>query len=619
MKKFKKGLVCFILAVTLVFSLTSGISISADDEMAMSKISDALKEKLESSETVQIFVWLKDSIKKEDVQAQVFEELKIGEKEQKLILGEIEDGTVDDDLLNSYIERKNDVYSELYMKNNSELVDKYFKDEKILFMSVLTPMAVLEVESSKVEEIAQYEEVTFLDMYVWEPEEPHSHGEASLSATETQLSTEVDLLSTQATRTGLNLIQSDAVNDTYGYTGTGVKIGMVEGGVPNYSVSNIVVRNGTVDTSSLTSHATYVANIINNVAPDAQIYAASTVANYTSSSIPAGTSGYIAAIEWLITTHNVNIINSSYIHSGIRGIYDSYCLWAEHIAINHSVHFVQATGIYRVYPPGMAYNVITVGDLEFDPSVDYGLLNINDFSGYSNLASEDGVNVAFKPDITAPGTGTVYDGIENSGPCAATAHVSGAVALMCEQKNTLKVQQRAVKAILAATPNSQLPHYYTPEEWNPSITNNYSHYGAGVLNCKNAYTTIRYSRYYNGSFTPAQVSAGTTQSYNISVTSGMTHIRVALAWLHTATGYSHYMPDVYYEGDESDEMQPNMIDLELEVYYGNQLVDYSVCSKGNIEIIDFDPRDYGTGTYTIKVYPYSSSSQTTTYYTVAWW
>lgn len=65
MKKFKKGLVCCILALTLVFSLTGGISISADEEIAMAKISEALKEKMASSETVQIFVWLKDSIKKE--------------------------------------------------------------------------------------------------------------------------------------------------------------------------------------------------------------------------------------------------------------------------------------------------------------------------------------------------------------------------------------------------------------------------------------------------------------------------------------------------------------------------------------------------------------------------
>ncbi len=576
MKKFKKGLVCCILSLALVFTLTGGIAISADDETVASKISDSLREEMANSETVQIFVWLKDSIKNEDVQAQVFEELKIGEKEQKMILGEIEEGTVDDDLLDSYIERKNDVYSSLYEANNSKLVNEYFKDEKVLFMSTLTPMAVIEVESSKVEKIAQYKDVTFLDLYVYSPKD-----NADVS---------------------VPLIKSNTVNNTYGYTGAGVKIGQVELGVPNSSVSNVVVRNG----SYVTPHATLVAGIISSVAPDAQIYSVSTA----TSNITNGGPSYIAAIEWLITTHNVNIINSSYTPDEDSFSYDSYCLWIEHIAINHSVHIVQAAGnagAGGVATPGMAFNVITVGNLNDNNSLDYDDHSLWHTSSYSTLE-----NFAYKPDLVAPGTEITYNGITDTGTSFAAPHVTGAVALMCEQKNTLKTQQRAVKAILAATVDSNSPHYYTPEYWAPSIANNYSHYGAGVLNCKNAYTTIRYSRYYNGSFTPAQVSAGTTQSYSMNVTSGMTHIRVALASLCTVTNYSH-------NGLTGNTQQP-ILDLDIYIYYNGVLIASSEIGNGNIEIIDFDPRDYGTGTYTIKVVPYSPSAvSTNTFYTVAWW
>ena len=583
MKKFKKGLVCFILSIALVFTLTGGIAISADDETVASKISDSLREEMANSETVQIFVWLEDSIKKEDVQAQVFEELKIDEKEQMMILGEIEEGTVDDDLLDSYIERKNDVYSSLYEANNSKLVNEYFKDEKVLFISTLTPMAVIEVESSKVEKIAQYKDVKFLDLYEYNPK---------------------NLLSTS-----LSLIQSNTVNNTYGYTGAGVKIGQVELGVPDYSVSNVAVRNGTIDNSEATMHATLVAGIINSVAPDAQIYSVST----TTSNITNGGPSYIAEVEWLITTHNVNIINSSYTPNG-DVFYDSYCLWVEHIAINHNVHIVQAAGnsdAGGVTTPGMAFNVITVGNLNDNNSLDYDDHSLWYTSSYSILALS--TKVAHKPDLVAPGTEITYNGITGTGTSFAAPHVTGAIALMCEQKNTLKVQQRAVKAILAATTDYDSPHHYSPYGWNAYLTNNYSRYGAGVLNCKNAYTTTLYSRYFNGSFTQAQVSSGTVKTHTINVTSGMTRIRVALSYLQTVSGYQH-------NALQTGTALQSLADLNIYVYYGNTLVDYSYCDRGNVEIIDFNPRNYGTGTYTIKVIPEpTSATPNTTYYTVAWW
>ena len=582
MKKFKKGLVCCILSIALVFTLTGGIAISADDETVASKISDSLRKEMSNSETVQIFVWLEDSIKKEDVQAQVFEELKIGEKEQKIILGEIEEGTVDDDLLDSYIERKNDVYSSLYEANNSKLVNEYFKDEKILFMSTLTPMAVIEVESSKVEKIAQYKDVTFLDLYVYSPGD-----DADVS---------------------VPLIKSNTVNNTYGYTGAGVKIGQVEGGVPNSSVSNVVVRNG----SNVTPHATLVAGIISSVAPDAQIYSVS----LSSSNITESGPSYIAAIEWLITTHNVNIINSSCTAVTDPRVYtyDSYCLWVEHIAINHNVHIVKSAGNSAstgVTTPGMAFNVITVGNLNDNNSLDYDDHALNPSSSYSTLAYS--TKVAHKPDLVAPGTEITYNGITNSGTSFAAPHVTGAIALMCEQKNTLKVQQRAVKAILAATTDADSPHYYRPKGWMPNVTNNYSRYGAGVLNCKNAYTTTLYSRYFNGSLTQSQVASETIKTHTINVTSGMTRIRVALSYLQTVSGYQH-------NALPSGTALQSLANLNIYVYYGSTLVDYSTCDRGNVEIIDFDPRDYGTGTYTIKVIPEpTSATPNTTYYTVAWW
>lgn len=55
------------------------------------------------------------------------------------------------------------------------------------------------------------------------------------------------------------------------------------------------------------------------------------------------------------------------------------------------------------------------------------------------------------------------------------------------------------------------------------------------------------------------------------------------------------------------------------IYYGNQQVGVSDCSNGNVEIIGFDPRDYGYGTYTVKIIPVSNNTDTNTYFSVAWW
>lgn len=584
MKKTFKTLICLmlILIVFVSYNASGFAKTSASTSANEQKISELLSAEMQSKGTIKAFVWFSDKIEKADIQSQVFKKINLSKQKQNVILGKTSalelDLSPNTDDVDNYIAEKNKLYIAQYESQNRRYATEHLKDQKILFSSILSSVIVIETNAECIKKLATKDDVLYLDLYV-------ENGKDELDVS-------------------IPVIESGIVN-TNGYTGSGVRIGQVESGVPDSSTGGVAATKG-----SVTGHATNVARIINSVAPDAAIYSASTNESYTISNVCTNTTGIMAATEWLIATYNVNIINYSYTPNTNSTTYDSYCRWADHIAINHDVHVVKAagnSGSTGVTTPGMAYNVVTVGNINDKTSTDLTEHIINSSSSYSSIA-----NLAYKPDICAPGTNIAYNGVNmGSGTSYAAPHVVGTIALMCQQNTNLKVLQNTVKSILVATTNSKSPYYYVPKGWNSSLSSNYSHYGAGLLNSKNAYTSVRYGRFYNSSFTPAQVSAGTMQTYTFNVTSGMTHIRVAMTYLHTVSNSTHSF---------SIGNSYSIPNLNIKVYYGSTLVGTSTCSYSNVEIIDFDPKEYGTGTYTVQIIPVSDSATTTnTYYAVAWW
>ncbi len=599
MKGFYKKILCVALSMTLAFSIncsffTSATNLENTSDVNANKISDALVTKFNGVTPIQVAIWFENTFDVDAVKTSAMTSVCTAETMSATLLKEmsVSDSIqlADNDIIDKYISKKNKDFASAYQKQNTGYIQKYLKDEKIVFMSSLSPMVVVELSPEKISRLAKEQAIKYLDYY-------------NSDAKDGTLQSVLTLLKVP-----------DVQN--YGYTGAGIKIGQVESGVPDDSVSNVVARYG----DAQTDHATSVASIINAVAPDASIYSASFKRSYTVNGITY--SGSIeAASEWLIINHDINILNLSCHHyvgsQWDTNKYDAYCRWADHIAIVHDIHVVCAVGndgdcgehyTYMGVPsPGMAYNAIAVGNLDYHGTSTLSDDTLNLASSYYDGTLYSNVKLAYKPDISAPGTFDLGEGTSYSAP-----FVTGAIALLCEQRPALKILQNTVKAILLAATNEQSPHYYVPSNWSATASNNYSHYGAGILNCKNAYVVAYYSRYYNSDFSPSEITACTPQTYSFTVTSGMTYVRVALNWLKTTT-------DCDINSAVSDPSIPN---LNLYVYRNNQLVASSACTSGNVEIVGFDPRDYGSGTYTVKIIPAAgnySTPTTNTYYAVAWW
>lgn len=567
--------------------------------LTQAKVTNALTQKLQatSDRDVTAVVWLRD--------------IDISEIENIALnaLGEAQENgdpanlsrnalsSMDTDKIQSYIRTKRELSKNSYVAHNTQIIDGILGSADILYVSKCAPMVVLKLGATAVEKLQDSSYVEVIDLF----------DEILVSTNSTHSSTD----STRATTTEeislsnvKKITRAYTVNTSsaYGYTGTGVKIGMIEEYVPA-ETSWLTAYHG--DISPAGSHASNTLEVMRSVAPNATYYAVG-VGNYT---IPTETSTHaiLAGVEWLIADCGVNIINSSYTFSFHNEGSSELCygvasMWVDHLSYQHNVHFVAAAGNSGedgVAKSAMAYNAIAVGNLYVKGTTEYGDDEL--WSGnYSSSYNWSELSYANKPDICAPGEGIrMLNGSIFNGTSAASPQVAAAIALMCEQRPALLTQQKTVKAILAASVNFDTDIRYVPG------TDDYKMYGAGLLDCVGACWVVGNYRYTTGSM-PAN---GSDQTHTFTVTSSDSRIRVALSWniksLSSVDGHGTIT--------SADTALP---DLNLKVLDPNDnLVKVSMTTNNNVEIVDFVPTM--TGTYKIVVMCGSNVARTVPY-SLAW-
>ncbi|NUU26437.1 MAG: S8 family serine peptidase, partial [Streptomycetaceae bacterium] len=229
-----------------------------------------------------------------------------------------------------------------------------------------------------------------------------------------------------------------------GYTGAGVKVGVVDtgvdGGHPDLVGREIAERNFTSDPDATDTigHGTHVASTIasngtpyRGVAPGAQLLDAKVCGQ---EGCPE--SAIIEGLRWT-AEQGADVVNVSL--GGTDGPEVDLLEEAVNtLSAAHGTLFVVAAGnsgsAETVGSPGSAEAALTVGAVDRDDS-------IADFSSRGPRVGDGGV----KPDITAPGVGIVAAksrGVPGSGPAdhmamsgtsMATPHVVGAAALLAQQ------------------------------------------------------------------------------------------------------------------------------------------------------------------------------------------
>lgn len=612
----KKRIISFIIVCLLSLSCLTVLS-SADAQLSNANdvITPELREVMNASKAadkIPVSIWT-DEIDAAEVEELALKKTGFNKAFIRALVEQGKGDTVTLDDVNKYIAVERKLYAEKQQSANQKFAGKYkflneAKSQEDAYFCSYAPMIVVKLTKSQIETLAKDSVVN--TMYYSPPTEAKNNMNVSLP-----------------------VVGADYTRDTKGYTGQGIRIGMVEPAIPDESKSSLINNDITTFPEELETlrqiyialendefennvrHASAVAEIMvsnsetyKGIAPDAQLFCAS---------IKGVPGGFFPAVEWLLQ-NDVHVINmSAHVYDPDNpeyGRYTNYERWVDHIAHNHSVHFVVGTGnnYSQITHPALAYNAVSVGAIDDkNTSDDTSDDEACDFSSYLETSNADGTSPPNKPDVVAPGANIATPSHASSGTSYATPHVTGVVAQLIQQYPSLAVLQDLMKAMLTAAVSHD-EFSYTPYQ-----TSLFEKCGAGLVDAR-ACSEISYrGTFVSSTFTAAQNNY--TKTYTFNATTSDNKIRVSLAWLKSVW----YNSSVWNHANSSPGTVAPLANLDLIVIRPNGL-ELPMCQydnydlNTNIVVIEFDPEVYGYGTYTVKIKIHDSTG-TPTYFGLAWW
>jgi len=382
----------------------------------------------------------------------------------------------------------------------------------------------------------------------------------------------------------LNKVYSDI-----GLSGQGVKIGMIEQGVP-YETPNFNMTNVTLVGNNLVSdgHALNTAKILKGkegFAKNISLYATGG-ATYSGINV-------FSNMETLVSL-GINVINMSsfFAISDNTTIYGSVEKWADHLAAQHSVLLICSAGNYdyiRILAPARSYNTVAVGAYRYHLDVD-DKVEEDTMYNYSYM-NEGGCK---KPDVIAP-IGSTSE---------AAPIVTGIAALLLELKPSLGYQPQTLKAILLASCQRKVKSVtgVPAETMEQGLT---ERQGAGAIDAWNAVCIVAQGNYGYG-----EVTSATEKRSFVQPSYGASHMNVSIAWLRENTiSSSNHASGAVTAGTQHD--------LDLRVYRNGTQVGSSANANSSTEMAYF-PLSASEARYQIRVSKEDSTNLETVRYGYAY-
>lgn len=574
MKKIKSIAVAIMLVISLFITSTQAADIvvdltdSKDSAAAAATITDALRDRLatvDKDERIPVTIELTDNIDLEKVEQRALARAQLSSAE--LAIMNVDTSTFSEEVNEAHQKMMLELNDEIAVQRH-EILEEHYTNKNTAFLSSAG------LSKEEYESIGIY--IPFIRNILLTPAQIQ------------KLSSNPDVVCIDYLGEGEGT-DFDSINNTYriingnvavdeGYTGSGIRVGLVESGVPKRSVMGNDAKNIlNTNSSHETDHAAVTSGIIKKMAPDCTIYARATKDTIY---VPGD-------IEALIKNYNVQVVNISYGELS-SGVYDSTSRQMDQIVKNNKVAVVVASGNGNpstgyVNILGLAPNVITVGAVT-SAGTNPGATGAYMQTDYS-IYRED-IKTVNKPDVCAPGRVNIYCYSNIEGTSMATPHVTGTIVQMIARNSGLVDKPQVLKAALMASAsyNSGTSMSYVTN------TRASNQEGAGVIDAGFCYRVAR-----NGRRTHFDATVNST-SFEQNVYCDYTNLpfRIACAWEALSAGSG-----------------TNISDYDMKVYKNGTLVASSTSfanssgnPKANYEIIEIDTATlakYGAGYYQVKI------------------
>ena len=623
----------------IVAMLLTPLSLSASavvENQSSNKIAESLTQKMalgRESETYDVILWLNDIDHDEVKQQTEIVKNQVSKLLKNPTTRDVDlkkftssgDNVRDLDEFQTEIEVKRKLHSESYLEHNQSVYRKLSADFATKnsnsstgteWYSAYAPIVKTSLTKNQILSIA---ESSLVD-YIYDGETLQILADPIST---TDLSGETNNTASRSSSPSVwqRTTNADINRDTYGYDGTGVKVGLLDVGVLRWSemtssekqVFSSIYNAGRLIVDSSISigifpHTVECGSIIvsglsdnKGLAPGVTLY--STSVNTTGSDLER-------SFEWLIA-QGVNVISASVVYGNVSSActYDYVARYIDHIYVHHDTTIVLGSGnlneeYYNTLgtpESSMSYNAIVVGN-----SDDRETASRADDTYVNSSCYSTNPLVAAKPDVSAPADYIMSAVGVTGGTSMAAPQVAAIVAQLFDQRPSLKTGQTLSKAIIMASIGSYGGSSQVKSVAGTNSPALHPRLGAGIVDAAGVRYIVKNYRYVNTTFT----SSSSVYTKTFTVSSSDTLMNVALVWQknNRMTG-SHT--------SYNDPANPACPQLKLEVIAPNGSTFLSARTHGNVQMLTFVP--VGTGTYTIRVTKLSApASEPTVTFALAW-